>query len=164
MSLSVFWKRKGPPLLPAACRGPSQCSQTTTGRLIRTSCEEDVCQPEIGPWRGWPRNSVPDSLGAHALMLGKQTSTHSNCTTTILSSQHKVGQGSRTPSGWGERASISTWEGLGNTKAPLPLTLLGWTSQVTLLFAKQATSDKDTRQKECRAWGTTQGAHKAACV
>lgn len=30
---------------------------------------------------GWPRNSAPDSPGAHALMLGKQVSTQSNCTT-----------------------------------------------------------------------------------
>lgn len=37
---------------------------------------------------GWPRNSAPDSPGAHALMLGKQVSTQSNCTTFFfLSSQ-----------------------------------------------------------------------------
>lgn len=44
---------------------------------------------------GWPRNAAPDLLRAHVPMLGKQTSTDSNCTMIFFSKVQsaKLGRG-----------------------------------------------------------------------
>lgn len=73
---------------------------------------------------GWPRNSAPDSPGAHALMLGKQISTQSSCTTFFVfkfrtQSWIRV----KGQSGWNKLAHERTW---GTPRSPV-LDPHGWT-------------------------------------